>query len=202
MSEEKALVKKPKVSTSLAHQEVEKLEKQFDAQQEHIESLTMDRLNQTPKKEEEPQTKLSQKEIEKTNDIYLKPVKVIGCGGKDKFNEKFRAAYEYDKEYVYFIAENKEIIGETIDIWTRPYGGLPAEEWKVPVNKPVWGPRYLAEQIKRKFYHRLVMQEATKTVSDGAGTYYGAMVADTTVQRLDARPVSRQKSIFMGANNF
>jgi len=58
----------------------------------------------------------------------------------------------FQKEYVQFIAENKEIIGETIEIWTRPFGGMPAEFWKVPVNKPVWGPRYLAEQIKRCYY--------------------------------------------------
>ena len=92
-----------------------------------------------------------EKEIADSKDIYLKPIKSIGS--PQKFNEKFRDSYNYDKEYVHFVALNNEIIGEQIDIWTRPYGGMPAEEWIVPCGKPVWGPRYLAEQIKRRRYH-------------------------------------------------
>jgi hypothetical protein len=88
-----------------------------------------------------------------------------------------------------------------IEIWTRPYGGVPAEFWKVPVNKPIWGPRHLAEQIKRCSYHRLSMQNTT-TNSDGVGQYYGSLAVDSTIQRLDARPVSTRKSIFMGSKNF
>ena len=108
----------------------------------------------------------------------------------------------FSKEYVHFIAENKEIIGEAIELWTKPYAGLPAEYWRVPVNKPVWGPRYLAEQIKSKFYHRLVMQQNVVTGGDHMGQYYGSMAVDTTVQRLDAYPVTSKKSVFMGANSF
>jgi hypothetical protein len=100
------------------------------------------------------------------------------------------------------IAENKEIIGETIEIWTRPYGGMPAEFWKVPCNKPVWGPRYLAEQIKRAHYHRLTMQENRIVGSDGMGQYFGSMAVDSTIQRLDAMPVSTRKSLFMGSSSF
>jgi len=188
---------KPKATNSLAAQELDKAEKQFEAFDENIKAMTMDRMNLAPKEEVEPQTKLSQVDIGKSRDVYLKPIKTIGC--RDKFNEKFRAAYEYDKEYVHFIAENKELIGETIDLWTRPYGGMPAEEWQVPCNKPVWGPRYLAEQIKRKFYHRLVMQQNQMTEVNAVGQMYGAMAVDTTIQRLDAHPVSPRKSIFMGA---
>ena len=153
-----------------------------------------------PKLEVEPQTKIAQSDIHKNNSLYLKPVKTIGC--RDKFNEKYRADYEYQKEYVNFTAENKEIIGETIDMWTRPFPGMPAEEWKVPCNKALWAPRYVAEQIKRKSYHRLVMNEAVINSSDGAGKYYGSMAVDTTVQRLDAIPVSSRKSLFMGAKAF
>jgi hypothetical protein len=129
----------------------------------------------------------------------LKPKRTIGC--RDKFNEAYREQYNFDKEYVKFIGENKEIIGENIEIWTRPYGGMPAEMWEVPVNTPVWGPRYLAEQIKRKFYHRLIMKQNVVS-SDGIGQMYGQMAVDTTVPRLDARPVSTHKSVFMGAVNF
>ena len=142
---------------------------------------------------------LSEKDIEKSDQIYLKPIRTINNG--QKFNEKFRKEYEEAKEYVYFMAENHEIIGEAIDIWTRPFGGMAAEEWKVPVNKPVWGPRYLAEQIKRKFYHRLIMQPNVSETS-GMGQVYGTMAVDTTIPRLDARPVSQRKSIFTGAIGF
>ena len=190
---------RPKVSSE-SEKELEKVEKQFEAFDDNVKKLTMDRMNETPKQELEPQTKLSQNEIRKSTDIYLKPEKTIGC--KDKFNEKFRDDYNFQKEYVQFIAENKEIIGEAIEIWTRPFGGMPAEYWKVPTNKPVWGPRYLAEQIKSKFYHRLVMQQNVATENSSVGQFYGSMAADTTIQRLDAYPINTRKSVFMGANNF
>ena len=51
-------------------------------------------------------------------------------------------------------------LSEKIEIWTRPYGGIPAEYWEVPSNKPVWGPRYLAEQIKRARYHTVAAQRS------------------------------------------
>lgn len=194
------LKSKPKANSGFAQQELDKAEKQFEDFDSNIKQMTMDRMNQAPKQDIEPQTKLSGRDISNSKDIYLKPYKTIGC--RDKFNEDYRSQYNYDKEYVQFIAENKEIIGEEIDIWTRPYGGMPAEEWKVPVNKPVWGPRYLAEQIKRKSYSRLVMQQNNINSSDKHGSYYGTMSVDTKIQRLDAVPVSTRKSIFMGANSF
>ncbi len=193
--------KKTSISNSSSAKELDKAEKQFEQFDDQIKKMTMDRMNSSPRQEEEPQTKLSSKEIDKSKDVYLKPVKTIGC--RDKFNEDYRSNYEFDKEYVQFTAENKEIIGESIDIWTRPYGGMPAEEWIVPVNKPVWGPRYLAEQIKRKYYHRLVMQQTQGNMgSDHAGQYFGSLAVDTSVQRLDCHPVSPKRSVFMGANNF
>jgi len=185
------MAKNPNSASEVA---LEKAHEQFDAFDKNIKDLTLDRMNEAPMQEMEPQTKLSQREMQKSDAIYLKPAKSIGAA--QKFNENFREAYERDKTYVQFIAENKELIGETIEIWTRPYGGMDAEFWKVPTNKPVWGPLYLAEQIKRKFYHRLVMKETTVS-SDGMGTYYGQMAADTTIPRLEARPVSQAKSVFL-----
>jgi len=161
--------------------------------------MTMDRMNAAPKQETEGQTKMSQVDIAKSKDIYLKPKKSIGS--KEKFNEDYRKEYEFQKEYVQFIAENNEIIGETIDLWTKPFAGMPAEEWDVPTNKPVWGPRYLAEQIKRAFYHRMTMENKV-IENNGVGQMYGQMAVDTTIQRLDARPVSSRKSVFMGAASF
>lgn len=190
---------KPKVSSSLAEKELDKVEKQFEAFDQNIKDLTHDRMNAAPAPEREP-SRLSQAEIEKSKDIYLKPVKAIGS--REKFNEDYRKEYEFAKEYVRFEAAHKEIIGETIEMWTKPFAGMPAELWNIPVSKPVWGPRYLAEQITKCRYHRMSMQQSVTTGADHMGQYYGSMVVDTTVQRLDAIPVSNTKSIFMGARGF
>ncbi len=201
MDEESRPRGRPKAQNSLAATEMDKAEKQLDNFTQQIEEMTLDRMNQAPKLETEQQTKLSQRQIANSKEIYLKPHRTIGC--RDKFNENFRASYEFDKEYVHFTAENKEIIGETIDMWTKPFAGIPAEWWKVPVNKPVWGPRYLAEQIKKCSYHRIRMEESKGQIgSDQVGTYYGQMAVDNTIQRLDALPVSSRKSIFLGASGF
>lgn len=189
------MAKKPETN-SLGNQELDKAEKQFEAYEQNIKDLTLDRMNQAPKLEIEPQTKIAQVDIAKSREIYLKPEKTIQS--KEKFNEDYREEYNFAKEYVQFTAENKEIIGESIELWTKPFAGIPCELWKVPVNRPVWGPRYLAERLKACQYHRLTMQERPVS-GDSMGQYYGHMVADNIVQRLDAIPVSSRKSIFMGA---
>jgi hypothetical protein len=190
---------RPEAKTSLAEKEMDKVEKQFEAYDEQVKQLTKDRMDMAPVQETEPQTKIASRELDKMRDIYLKPERTISC--RDKFNEDYRKDYEFAKEYVHFIAEHKELIGECIEIWTRPFAGMPAEFWKVPTNKPIWGPRYLAEQIKTKSYHRLKMEQNT-TGADGMGQYYGTIAVDTSIQRLDANPVTKKRSIFMGATTF
>lgn len=190
---------RPKTGHSPSERELDKAEEQFKAFDDSVKEMTMDRLNAAPTQETEMQTKMSTREMQNSKDVYLKPNRIVSS--RDKFNEKFREEYNYKKSYVQFIAENKELIGEAIEIWTRPFPGMPAEEWKVPTNKPVWGPRYLAEQIKRKFYHRLKMDEKSITAEDGGVQYYGRIASDMTIQRLDAHPVnSQRKSVFLGAD--
>lgn len=193
------MAKTPNIN-SAGDQELAKVEKQFEAFDSNVKELTQDRMNMAPIKEFEPQTKLSQSEIAKSKEVYLKPFRTIGS--REKFNEKFREEYNFQKEYVQFIPENKEIIGETIELWTKPFPGLPAENWKVPTGKPVWGPRYLAERIVNCKYHRLTMQQSISTGGDHMGQYYGSMAVDTTIQRLDAIPVNTRKSIFLSAGGF
>lgn len=191
---------KPQAYSSLAEKELDKAEEQFKAFDANIQSLTLDRMNEAPKEDKAPQTLLGAKDIENSKDIYLKPFRSVSS--MEKFNEKWRKAYDFACEYVHFTAENSEVIGEAIDLWTKPFPGMPAQEWKVPTNVPVWGPRHLAEQIKGCKYHRLVMKENVGVGQDGTGQYYGQMSADKIVQRLDAMPVSNRKSIFMGSNEF
>jgi len=175
--------------------ELDQAVKNFDEFDKGIKSLTMDQMNTAPRLETEEQTKISQVDREKLRENYLKPKRSIGC--REKFNEKYRKEFEFQKEYVNFEAENHEIKGEELDIWTRPFPGMPAEEWIVPVNTPVWGPRYLVEQIKRKSYHRLIMKDQINSEMNGS-KFFGTMAADSIIQRLDARPVSTRKSFFMG----
>lgn len=204
------MAQKPSVSNSDSQKEIDKLQKQFEAHEEHVNSLTLDRLNTAPKEDIEPQTKLSQTQVEKSADIYLKPKRALGVGvnpktgEREKFNERFRSDWEFSKEYVHFTAENREIIGETIEMWTKPFPGVPCEFWQIPVNKPIWAPRYVAEQLKRKFYHRLKTENLSTGSDEKGNSYLGHLVIDTTVQRLDAIPYSGRKSIFMGksAANF
>lgn len=190
--------KRPKVNSE-SQKELDKAEVQFNEFNDQIKSMTLDRMNTAPQEDVEPQTKLSQQEIAKSKDIYLKPKRTISS--REKFNEDYREEYNFAKEYVYFTAENKEIIGETIELWTKPFAGMPAEEWSIPVNKPVWGPRYLAEQIKKAKYHRMTMQDIP-TNQMGGMQFYGAIGVDTIIQRLDAHPVSQKRSVFMGDTSF
>jgi hypothetical protein len=186
--------KKPKIQES----ELDKMQKQFDKFDENVKELTKDRMDMAPKLETEQQTRLSSREIANSKEIHLKPERSISS--REKFNEGFRSQWEWSSQKVCFIAENKEIQGEAIEIWTKPFPGMPAEYWRVPVNKPVFGPRYLAEQIKNCTYHRMKMDQAVSSGADGMGQYFGAMAVDTTVQRLDAIPTSQRKSVFMGAD--
>ena len=162
----------------------------------------LEEMNKAPLREEEEQTKLSAKECKKMPENWLKPEKSIGespsvkTGEYPKFNEKFRKDWEFLKEYVQFIAENKEIIGEKIPIWTHRFGGTPAEFWMVPTNKPVWGPRYLAEQIRKAKYHVVTMNEKQVVDHTEFGTFTGRIEVQETRRRLDARPVPKEHFSF------
>lgn len=192
-------VERPKVKSE-SQKELDKVDAQFKEYEKQVDELTLDRMNKAPKLEVEPQTKLASSEIEKKNDVYLKPKRTVAS--KEKFNEAYRDDYNFKKEYVNFIAEHKELIGESIEMWTKPFPGMPAEEWIIPANKPVWAPRYVAEQIKNCSYHRMRTEDRPYSQGNRGDTYYGTMVVDNTIQRLDAYPVGTRKSIFMGANNF
>jgi hypothetical protein len=194
------MAERPKAQNSESAKELDKVEKQFEAFDSQVKEMTQDRMNMAPKADQEPQTKMSALDIEKSKEIHLKPKRSVASN--EKFNEKYREDYNYAMEYVRFIPENKEIIGETIELWTKPFAGMPAQEWAVPTGKPLWGPRHLAERLTNCKYHRLTMQQNVMTETNHVGQMFGAMAVDTTIQRLDAIPVSTRKSIFMGAHSF
>ena len=194
------MTEKPKPKSVEAAQEIKKVEEQLNAAAKNIQEMTLDKMNAAPKEDVEPQTKIAQKDLEKSNDIYLKPTRSISS--KEKFDEKWREDYNFQKEFVRFIPEHKELIGENIEMWTKPFPGMPAEFWTIPTGKPIWGPRYVAERCKGCSYHRLVMKQNIVTEANSLGQMFGALAADTIIQRIDAVPVSTRKSIFMGASSF
>lgn len=179
--------------------ELEVAKEQFDAFDQQLKDLNLNNLHSAPLREEEQQTKMSSRELADFPEMRLKPLRSIGA--REKFNERFRGDWEFMKELVPFIAENKMLPGLVIECWTKSFPGVPCEYWEVPVNRPIWAPRYLAERIKQCSHHVFSMQE--KSINqDGHGSYVGQMVVDNKVQRLDAAPVSHRKSIFMGASGF
>jgi hypothetical protein len=82
--------------------------------------------------------------------------------------------------------ENNEIVGENVQFWLKPYPGLPAHEWIVPVNKPIYLPQYVAEHLAKRSYVRYVMQERRGA---GEGDLTHEMAAKEVRHRLDCRSV-------------
>jgi len=103
------------------------LQKQLDTYDENIKSLTLDRMNEAPKEESAP-VELSQKQIEKAGEVYIKPTRWIADG--QKFNKDYEKQWEFAKEYVKCIPVHNELKGDRIEMWTHPFGGKGAEFWE------------------------------------------------------------------------
>jgi hypothetical protein len=160
---------------------------QVDAFNDELKTLANNAPNSAPLQETEQQTKISSREAIKYDAPYIKPERSIQC--KEKPNEKYQKQHDYMWEYVKIIAENNEIIGEAIEMWTKQFAGDPAHFWKIPVNKPIYVPRLVAEQLTRCCYTRYAMEDKQNSMgSDGMGTYYSGMIAKNTVRRLNALP--------------
>ena len=118
---------------------------------------------------------------------------------RERFNERYRDDYNKAKEYVKFVAKNNEVKGEKCEPWTKPFPGIPAEFWQIPVGIPVWGPKYLRDRLQKCGYHIMKMDQSTMNNTDGMGQYYGSMVVDDYINRIDAEEVSENRRVFMGA---
>jgi len=182
---------KPKLNTE-GQKELEKVELHFQKLDAEMRNLSAGSVEDT-----EPQTKLSTREVAKLDAPYLKPHRTINS--KEQFNEKYRNEFNFDKEYVKVIAEHNELIGDTIEVWTKPYAGMSAEFWRVPTNQPVWMPRYLAKQLSTRTYIRYSMQEPRMTGTEGGHQFYTGMIGKDIRKRLDCREAGNQTfSMFAG----
>lgn len=184
-------MQKPKVNSE-GQKELDKAQENFDNFSEQVKSFnSFDPSASVEDKDE--QTKISRKEAKQVDAPYLKPVRSVNRTNYDKsktyFDEKHRSLRDRDWEYVKCIVENYEIIGEAVEVWTGKWGCDPTHYWRVPVNKPVWIPRHLAEQLAKCQYHRLVMDDSTIREQSYIGAITGGIVVDVVKQRIDARPV-------------
>lgn len=166
-------------------------QKELDKAIENIDRLSETVTNfdpfstNAPKLEQEEQTKLSNREVKNADAPYIKPLRSINS--KEKFDEKYRKDWEKAWEYIKCVVENHEVVGEAVELWTKRFAGDPAHFWKIPVNKPVYIPRLLAEQLSKCNYHRLRMEDSTITSSDGMATYHGSIVADHKKDRISVK---------------
>jgi len=182
--------------------ELDKVENQLSDMEGQRQSLNYDERLSAPKKEVEPQTKIAQSDMDKIDVIYLKPRRSYPPApnpktGKveEKFNERFRAHYEYMSQRVDFTAENYEVIGEAPVLWTKPFPGVNAEEWVIPTNKPVNAPRYVKERLENCGY--TVFKSSQSKISQDGVNYDGYMEIQERKNRLDARENSRKRVISM-----
>lgn len=146
---------------------------------------SLDPMNKGQVEETEEQTKLSDREIAKYDAPYIKPARAIF--GREPFNEKFRKTWEKAWEYVKCIVEQKECPEEIVEKWTKEFPGDPAHFWEIPVNKPIYLPRFVAHQITQCNYRKLIMDQSQETQRSGIGTMYGALVVEKVEQRIDCK---------------
>jgi hypothetical protein len=178
------MARTPKVN-SLGEAQLQKAEQQLDKFTEEVKQLA--NSDSSPAiKETEPQTKLSSKEVAKTDAPYIKPSRAIFS--KEKFDEHYRTEYEEGKKYVKCIVENNEIRGDLVEAWVKKFPGTPAEFYQVPVNRPIYLPKMVADHLASRFYTRFMM--ADKSPNEiREGEPMQSMVAKEQIRRIDCRPV-------------
>lgn len=188
------MVAKPHVNSE-GNKELERLQTQFEEYKKQVDTLVNEKNIQSAANPHE----ISQKTIEKSQDIYLKPTKMIMS--REKFNEKFREQYNHDKEYVHYTVEHHECRGETVEMWTKSYPGQPAEFWEIPTGKPVWIPRYVANKLEFGCSYRRLKTEDRPVGNDQMGSqYYGTLVKASDEYRISAHPVNTRKNFRMTHN--
>lgn len=185
------MARTPSVNSE-GQKELDKLQDQFDDYKNTVDNL----VEKRNVKGEAPEHEISQKDIEKSQDIYIKPNRIIMS--KEKFNERYRDDYNFAKEYVHYTVEHHECKGDFVELWTKPFPGVPAEFWIVPSGKAVWIPRHVADKLEHGCSYRRLKTVDRPYSHDQMGTqYYGQIVEDTINYRISARPVSTRKNFSM-----
>lgn len=148
---------KPRLQSSEANREVERIDNQIKGIQEGIQKVASQDRASIPVAETEEQTKLSKKELTNYDAPVIKYVKAFA--DKAKLPEKWRAERDHDWELIKVVCENCEIVGEMIEVTTHKWPGDPWAFWQIPVNTPVYIPRHVAKQIHDCHYIRYVQTD-------------------------------------------
>ncbi len=121
---------------------------------EDMNQLTMDKIDETPDKEPEIQTKLTNKEMADELGIrYIEPKRMLGILGE--LPESLKKEHDHDWEYVKGIYENIDNIGESVEFWYTKYPGDHDCLWELPSNVPVFVPRMIAKHLEDvQQYHK------------------------------------------------
>lgn len=187
--------KKPQLDSGFANKEIDKVEKQFDETEKHLSTLSVDEMNKAPLVKDEPQTKMSKKEVKEYDAPVIRPSKSftmpIPKAGMPSWAPE---AIARDEELVKVIAENNEVIGEHIELWAGNYPGQVCGFYQVPVNIPIWIARKVAKRISQCKYHRMKMIDRSQSrlhaemSSQGTSSNpSGELTVTETKQRLDCR---------------
>jgi hypothetical protein len=159
-----------------------------------LSKLNIDATSSLKTEETENQTKLSKREIKREQLPKITYIKSIAS--QEKFNERFRDEWKYAWEYVSCIVENKEVPGEQVEFWMKDYPGEDATFWRVPVNKPILLPRFVAQHLSARAYAQLSMDPGeTREIGDGV-QQYGFPVYKSMKKRIDCIPVSSYTNPF------
>jgi hypothetical protein len=184
---------KPRLSNRESNIELEKVEKQFEESEmnttaHQMANLTLDERSHVPLQENDPQTKLSKKQLADMGYIIVKPKKRLGTSQKPE--PKWQKEREHAWQLVKAILEHKESPGEVIEMWTHPFKGDSYDFWELPTNKPVLIPRHLANDVAASNYIQYKMEEDKKNVvnEDGETVYIGKKVTTSRKSRLSAQP--------------
>lgn len=177
--------------------EIESINKQMDSVQKDLSSLTPDRLSLAPLTETTPQTLMSSRQVQMLDPRYIKPSRSQTPNGKPKASQN--ALRDKAWEYVNCMVENKEVPGETACFWLKPpISGEFCYYWEVPVNIPVQLPRFVADHLSKRYYHRMRMEDRPVTHQGFVSESSGAIIITETKNRIDCRPVSQNLNFAMG----
>lgn len=154
---------------------------------EEMKNLTVDEINKAPLTEVEPQTKMSKEEVEHYDAPVIKPTRSFPAHSKPSSKEKKER--ERGWELVKCIAENVEIYGEKIEFWLNKYLGDPTHFWEIPVNKPIYLPRFVAEHLATRTYHRFKMVDRSgRSFMEGSSSGEESLVVRETLARVTCKP--------------
>ena len=149
-------------------------------------------IAKAPEVEQQPAVEMSYKDFKATDAPVITFSRAFAAPGKP--NPKCEAERRRGWQYVKCICENFEVFGETIELWQCRWPGDPHSFWQVPVNKPIYLPRFVAEHLASRKYHRFKMEDrnqylVAQETMNGIGTSDVAqtMVARETHKRLGCR---------------